>query len=466
MKTKILHLWKCLGMLWLTALFLFANNMAVAQDFIGFNSHPYAGVSGMDVNPANILGTVYKADITLGGASLFAHNNYLQFNPKAPWSWSLDKDKSFELNANGLNTNIYAHSRAQLPSFMIDLNFNAAVALTIQHRTALQVENLGAEFAKLAYEDFEFPKYHNNVYDSNGFDARLLSWTEVGLGGGYLFYFEGEHRIKVAARIKWLGGISAMYMQTSDFDYQFDNDSIMNVYESTFAYGHSENTNPFKPEFQSNSVGFDFGVKYTFLKNKYVIGASILDVGKLTFDKARGSGDFTADVEDWNINPLKFQNVGDFDDTLSVRANFVTDEREFDVFLPTALSFQVTAYLWESGFFEGGGHQNFYLNLTTYHRLKLGPSDAKRINAINTYSATLGFNSISIGAGVPITIMNNLESTHVGGFFRMGPFVVGSKNFFTNVFAKEINETDVYAALKIPILKPKPRIIDGCPKHW
>ena len=36
-----------------------------AQDFVGFNSHPYAGVSAIDVNPASIAGTVYKADINV-----------------------------------------------------------------------------------------------------------------------------------------------------------------------------------------------------------------------------------------------------------------------------------------------------------------------------------------------------------------------------------------------------------------
>lgn len=50
-------------------LFLWADT-ASAQDFVGFNTHPYAGVSAVDINPASLGGTVYKADVTLGGISL------------------------------------------------------------------------------------------------------------------------------------------------------------------------------------------------------------------------------------------------------------------------------------------------------------------------------------------------------------------------------------------------------------
>ena len=95
----------------IVALLLSLSSLSLsAQDFIGFNTTPYAGVNAIDLQPASIAGTVYKADITAVGASIFAHNNFAQFDPKAFYSWSLDPDKSSIMkDANGL-TNIYTNS--------------------------------------------------------------------------------------------------------------------------------------------------------------------------------------------------------------------------------------------------------------------------------------------------------------------------------------------------------------------
>ena len=98
-----------------------------AQDFVGFNSHPYAGVTAIDVNPANIAGTIYKADINIVGADVFANNNYLNFKPKAFFNWSTETDDSNETDVNGTLTNVFAHTRVQLPSAMYDINYNDAV---------------------------------------------------------------------------------------------------------------------------------------------------------------------------------------------------------------------------------------------------------------------------------------------------------------------------------------------------
>jgi len=44
--------------------------------------------------------------------------------------------------------------------------------------------------------------------------------------------------------------------------------------------------------------------------------------------------------------------------------------------------------------------------------------------------------------------------------------VVGSKNLFTNLTQKSINESDTYFALKVPILSPKYEIMKGCPEKF
>jgi len=450
------------------ALFLtlqFSVAAVFAQDFAGFNVNPWSGVTGIDLQPANIVGTVYKADINLVGMSLYAANNYLAFKPKTIWRWSLDQDKSNELHADGVKTKAFINTRIHLPSFLYEINPNMAVAFTMQARASVQVQNAGKELVKLAYDDLDYAPYLGKTYDTPGISINQLSWTEIGVTYGYLHYLNGGHRFKFAGRVKYLMGLNALYLNSEDGSYRFDTGDVLSVYNTNVNYGHTETGDPylkFKP--QGHSVGFDFGFKYSW-KNRVVFGVSLLDVGSVSFDKANGSGNFNANINNWDLDPVQFNSLQDFDDTLATRVAFTPDTRKFKMSLPTALSFQGTVYLWDSGVFEGGGYNNIYLSFNSYTSLQLGGDDINKLKAVNTYVFTPGFTTIAITGGLPVTI-NEFEAVNVGGFLRLGPFVLGSKNFFTSLFKKELYESDIYWAIKIPLLKDKPTIVQGCPKRF
>ncbi|MGB1207335.1 MAG: DUF5723 family protein [Chitinophagales bacterium] len=460
-------------------LFLSLSSLSLsAQDFIGFNTTPYAGVNSIDLQPASIAGTVYKFDITAVGASIFAHNNFAQFDPKAFYSWSLDPEKSSIMDgANGL-TNIYTNTRVQLPSVMYDIDFNSAVALTIQHRSSFQLKGLSPEVSQLYYSDFQNEDYLGQQYTS-GVDMRMLSWMEVGLTYGRVLLIGENQRLKFGARVKYLGGLSSAYLSSDLVTYEVQ-DSTLNITKGNFEYAHSANLDPYKFNLESSSIGFDLGFKYSY-GNRIVFGVSVLDIGKLRFAKTDESGDFAltnssleleeanygnfeaANASNWELGISNYNGLNGFDSMLETEAEFSNTQPDYDVALPTALSLQFTAYLWESGVFEGGGYQNIYINVATYHALNTNP-DTKRITAFNTYTITPGVYTLSVAAGMPVTIMNDLESTRIGMFMRLGPFIFGSKNIVSHLFADSVNELDLYAALKVPILKSKPSLVKGCPK--
>lgn len=438
-----------------------------AQDFVGFNSHPYAGVSAMDVNPASIAGTVYKADITVIGADVFANNNYLKFNPKAFFKWNPSKsaDGSVEIDPNGTLTNAYLHTRVQLPSFMLDLNYNDAVAFTWQARGYAQIENGGKELVKLAYEDFDYTPYHNNNYQLSDMTISMLNWSEIGLGYAHVFYLNGGNRVKLGTRLKYLMGLNALYLHTDKLNYEFLNDHVINV-DGSLMYAHSDNIDEnigFNPS--GSGFGFDLGVKYSH-NNQFIFGASLLDFGGIKYKRAAESTNFTIDEQNWDLDPENVSSVADFDAIVAERGVATTSGSDFKVGLPTTLSLQATANLWESGDFEGGGYQNLYLNVTTFVDLSsMNSGKDITMRPVNVTSATIGFVSIPIGAGIPISF-GETNGFNVGGFVRLGPFVMGSKNFITSLIAKDVRDANVYAALKIPLLKPKPKIVQGCPDHF
>ena len=71
----------------------FTYSSIFAQDFMGYRQSNYSGVTGGDLNPANIADSRFVVDVTLGAASMSAYNNHLYFNPhKMPYWWSQSFD--------------------------------------------------------------------------------------------------------------------------------------------------------------------------------------------------------------------------------------------------------------------------------------------------------------------------------------------------------------------------------------
>src|ERR1043166_1603567 len=54
-----------------------------AQDFLGYINSNYSGITGTDINPANVVDTRYKTDICLTGVSLQLYNNYVGMDRSA-----------------------------------------------------------------------------------------------------------------------------------------------------------------------------------------------------------------------------------------------------------------------------------------------------------------------------------------------------------------------------------------------
>jgi hypothetical protein len=61
----------------LILLFISTSLIAQAQDFLGYANSNYAGVSGVNLNPASIADSRFKFDILIVGTSLNFSNNYV-----------------------------------------------------------------------------------------------------------------------------------------------------------------------------------------------------------------------------------------------------------------------------------------------------------------------------------------------------------------------------------------------------
>src|SRR5581483_10192466 len=61
----------------LSALLAGSYLTSLSQDYLGYSSSNYNGITGVQVNPANVVESRMKFDMTLGGVNFGAGNNYL-----------------------------------------------------------------------------------------------------------------------------------------------------------------------------------------------------------------------------------------------------------------------------------------------------------------------------------------------------------------------------------------------------
>ena len=63
---------------------LLITSVGFAQDFLGYSASEYAGVTAIDIQPANLADNRFKFDMTLFGTHVKAYNNYVGINTSTP----------------------------------------------------------------------------------------------------------------------------------------------------------------------------------------------------------------------------------------------------------------------------------------------------------------------------------------------------------------------------------------------
>lgn len=473
--------------------FLLMSSTAFTQDFLGFINSNYVGVTGIDLQPASIVDSRFKTDITFMGVSVNAYNSYIGLKPSAlkrngglfKGDYPAFQDTAFQQNylyerENEKSKSVYFNNQLSLPSFMINIGKKSALAFNWRVRNYVNVDGIEPELAKLIYNELNYPQYFTRLSNKH-FSVQTMSWAEYGVTYGTVLKDKGEHFMKGAVRGKVLQGLSAAYMFVDNLEYNFTNDTTLTLFNSEVNYGHSTNFElngeNVKYKYVSNfSVGFDLGFVYEWRpdykkykydmdgetdlwmkdKNKYKlkVGASILDIGGIKFKKGEYSNDFVANVSFWDISKLAFDSipVQAFDDTLRARFVEVRDAKKtFYMNLPTAFSLQVDYNIWK----------DFYINHTTYISIPF-TKNANKVHDISTFSLTPRWDHKWFGAFVPVSY-NTMGNFAVGTAVRLGPLFMGTSNLspiyaaLTQKGKRNIYGADFYLMLKIPIMHRQPK---------
>ena len=458
-----------------------------AQDFLGYSNSNYAGVSGIDLQPASIVDSRYKFDATITGFSLNFANNFVGvsqdafkyqkgYNDSAGF-WPFSRMPAFsnpdfqdiylKQRVNNQSKSVYLSTQLVLPSFMVTLDRKSALAFNWRVRTYVNVDGVESELANLMYSGLKDSIYWQRTFKNENFSMQTMTWAEYGATYGRVVKDNGEHYMKAAGRVKFLQGLQAAYMFIRELEYDFTNDDTLSLFNSDVSYGHSTNFELDQGEVKYKlvskpSVGLDLGFVYEWRpdhkehkydmdgetdlwyrnKNKYKlkIGGSIVDIGSIKFEKGAGSRNFKADIKDWNLDSLDFTSIDAFDDTLRNRFKFTEDKGIFSMNLPTAFSLQVDYNI----------YKGFYANLTGYYALQFKNNEHKT-HDITTISIAPRWENKWFGVFVPVSY-NAYRNTMIGLDLRLGPLIVGTQNIGSLLGSTDMFSADFHFLLKVPIM--------------
>lgn len=469
-------------------LYLFIVNTLFAQQYQGFNSSNYSGVTGIYENPANIADSRYLLDINLVSADFNFNNNYIAFNTQL---LSINNNPIADSSYNNAFQNfrsdffqekpwketqqsrIYQSLNVQGPSFLFNIGKNA-FAITSGVRQYFHLDNVDPRTADFILGELEMPSNWNVDLDNQKMNALGAVWSEFGIGYGREIINTGEHFLKGGVHLKILVAMYSAHFYADELVLNFKNADTLRVNVSDVRFGYSDDMSYIRADMQESDVsnffanmfnragfGADFGFVYEWRpkhkeydhpskegkqvrnKNKYKLkaGFSVADIGGVTFDRGTYAGNFSGFSGEWDLDTFaaSSQGIEEFGATMSDSFSMTSNRDPFHLRLPTTISLQVDYNIWKW----------FYINLSG--RFAVDQEDAPlKMHALNTLTLTPRFEMNQIDFGLPVTIdgYNNITA---GMYVRLGPLFVGSSNCWNAIVGPSIRGLNLYGGLKIPI---------------
>lgn len=460
------------------------------QEFLGIRQSNYAGVQSISMNPANTVDGRYKVDINLFSGNVSAYNNYISLDASiikssewkdtanGAWHDSNFQDLYLTERINDNDKQVFLNAEIQLPSFIIQLTDYDAIGFDWKIRNYLNVDGVSPELAKLLYEDMDWAPYWQN-YNNSRVSVQFMQWAEYGLAYGRVLADTEHTFFKVGAKVKFLQGMNAAYTYIEDINYQFTNDSLLTINNTSASYGHSvgfefdENLLPWN-NYKMNSklgIGLDVGAVYEYRpehaehrydmdgmeglwrddRNKYKwrIGFSIIDIGSLKFEKDPASFNLVADTTDWDFREEDISSVSDYDSLVDILFNKEQDKGEFKMNLPTSIILNADYHI------DG----DFYANGMVYFALQYKKNEDK-VHGFTNFSLTPRYDHSWWGASIPVSY-SSTAGFRVGTGLRLGPVWIGTADIKGLLRIGELYGADFYFGTKVPIHHKHPSDKDG-----
>jgi len=430
-------------------IFLLSLNPSFGQSYVGHSVDNYSGVQGVIYNPSSIVGSKYKADISLISASVFGGSDYFGINlsdiMNSDGGFDFENDtKRFPSNTNNFFVNVDVVG----PSFMFNLNKKSSIGVVSRVRANINVNNINGNLFEAIEDDFDSDDDFN--FDSKDLNGTIHAWAEVGLAYGRILIEKPNHLLKGGVTLKYLQGAGTAFMSSPELSGYYNATTEELQTNGRLIYGTSQDFESDDIDFSNLTAGFGLDVGFTYQwhsnnKNdslpthktpyKLKVGASVTDIGSINYDNS------TVTNYDLNATVDTSNSEDDIDDFLDDNYNGVETTKSTSIKLPTALHLLVDYRLTKKWY------------VSAQADLSMVEKDSElSTSIINTATIAPRLETRWFSFYAPLSF-REYGDVSFGGGLRLGPLTVGSGSVFSNLLADSSKTTDVYVGLKIPIYR-------------
>jgi hypothetical protein len=440
------------------------------QNYYAVQGSNYAGSLGIGNNPASIVNTPYKWDITIFGVQeknatngVTIRNYSLISNPaKSQYSFNEGDYRRFaytDYNVNVLNTR-FAINRRQ--AFAVGINLRGYAQLSTGPVNFIDTLKTVGDF-------FDIGNYNRKLYG----DVMHSSWIEVFATWAQTIWDRTDSRLNAGITMKVSRGISGAYTRILNGQVGrtlHGNDATYTVQDAFAEYAYSSNYDNWKDEKTTNQnlrdfvkqtrggVSFDLGAEYIvktgqisavfddddYYDYTWKIGLSLLDIGFNQYKygaQSRVLSGVQDNVSDTMLD-VRFSDINDLEEFNERIADVARNVQQpgglYKIVNPTRAVLNVDHYITGAWYVNG----NLSVNLSSLS------GSQWRLTELNLLTVTPRWEIRRLGFYLPMHF-NTKEQFWIGGAIKAGPLLLGIHNW-ANVFAKnKMQNGGAYLALII-----------------
>lgn len=467
---------------------------AKAQEMFGIANSNYAGTNGVYLNPSSMVSGRLKYDVNVLTLGATVDNNYI-YEPKDQLKFfgfkriidntkkgkkgiGFTDEKNFDINDLSKAYSGYFSSTVRFPSVLFSFKENYFHVMLLNARTVFSAADIPAPIAKFVYEDqgIAYPALQQRTLNFKDFKFDMVSWLESGISYGRPIIGKGNHFLSGALTVKYLQGLPSAYLTSDASSISLDTTGFTDtvfINKANIGYGYAYNEDDNGTDvIKGHGFGFDFGLTYEYRpesqqhkyeidgqtvndpsQNQYLfkVGLSFIDLGKIKFKDGSTHSLKANNLVISEYDTVNFDDVTDFDTTLSNYAyndpNKSYTGKTFDMALPHAMSLQVDFHAWKGA----------YANLTWINAIK---NDGPGPNANSTLALTPRYEWKNYEVAMPMSFYK-YEKFRLGLAFRVWGLVVGSDKLGALLKLSDLSGMDAWISLKVPITKERVRDSDG-----
>lgn len=456
-----------------------------AQYRLGQNTGDYAGVNGIQMNPAYILNSKYYLDVQLVGMGVFLTNNYVYLDKEnyslgslitgkadfIPFETEYGQEQYVNEWANDRLKHSYMNLNVGGPSAMYAYGRHG-FGLSTSFKSHVRVKNLPYPLAKYFYESSEYPDFYNVTYeDTKDMYFESFQYGEVAMSYSYNVKARDFDKVDVGVSLKYIIPVNGVKLYADNATYMMPNSDTLIMYNLN---GELRTSAPV--DFDDNSFdsdggitrgsGFavDLGVMYTktrsmqrkfnrysrlcrqgFTDYIYRIGFSILDLGFVTFKNGVQIHEYEDAETFWpELNEFEFESLNQSLQEFSYRllgsqGASLSDATQFTMRMPTSLSFQ----------FDYHHRSSWYLHSSMIYGL---PAKAGGFQRPHYLSVMPRYETDRFGVGMPLSVYD-FRKPQLGLNSRIAFLTIGTSNILPFLGLANISGADLYLTLKFNLLK-------------